>query len=55
MPHDVSLIATIAAGFALALVFGYIAARLRMPLLVGYLLAGILIGSHSTHPQCRGS
>jgi monovalent cation:H+ antiporter-2, CPA2 family len=44
MPHDVSLIATIAAGFALALVFGYIAARLRMPPLVGYLLAGIVIG-----------
>ena len=36
MPHDVSLIATIAAGFALALVFGFIAARLRMPPLVGY-------------------
>src|SRR4249920_4083996 len=44
MPHDVSLIATIAAGFGLALVFGYVAARLRMPPLVGYLLAGILIG-----------
>jgi CPA2 family monovalent cation:H+ antiporter-2 len=44
MPHDVSLIATIAAGFGLALLFGYFAARLRMPPLVGYLLAGILIG-----------
>ncbi len=43
MPHDVSLIATIAAGFGLALVFGFIAIRLRMPPLVGYLLAGILI------------
>jgi CPA2 family monovalent cation:H+ antiporter-2 len=43
MPHDVSLIATIAAGFGLAMVFGYIAARLRMPPLVGYLLAGIMI------------
>ncbi len=43
MPHDVNLIATIAAGFGLALVFGFIAARLRMPPLVGYLLAGIVI------------
>ena len=44
MPHDVNLIATIAAGFGLATVFGLLAARLRMPPLVGYLLAGILIG-----------
>ena len=44
MPHDVSLIATIAAGFGLAMVFGYVAVRLRMPPLVGYLLAGVLIG-----------
>jgi CPA2 family monovalent cation:H+ antiporter-2 len=43
MPHDVSLIATIAAGFGLALVFGFIATHLRMPPLVGYLLAGIVI------------
>ncbi len=44
MHHDFSLIATIAAGFGLAMLFGYIAARLRMPPLVGYLLAGIAIG-----------
>lgn len=44
MPHDVSLIATIAAGFGLAIVLGYLASRLRMPPLVGYLLAGIAIG-----------
>ncbi|RTL31776.1 MAG: sodium:proton antiporter [Burkholderiales bacterium] len=44
MPHDVSLISTIAAGFGLALVFGFIATRLHMPPLVGYLMAGILIG-----------
>ena len=43
MAHDVSLIATVAAGFGLALVFGYMAIRMRMPPLVGYLLAGILI------------
>ncbi len=44
MPHDISLITTIAAGLGLALAFGYLAARLKMPPLVGYLLAGILIG-----------
>jgi len=44
MPHEVSLIATIAMGFGLAMVFGFLANTLRMPPLVGYLLAGILIG-----------
>jgi len=43
MPHDVSLIATIAAGFGLAMVFGLLATRLNMPPLVGYLLAGIVV------------
>jgi monovalent cation:H+ antiporter-2, CPA2 family len=44
MPHSVPLITTIAAGFGLALVLGFLAARLKVPALVGYLLAGILIG-----------
>ncbi|HEX5354805.1 MAG TPA: cation:proton antiporter, partial [Aquabacterium sp.] len=44
MPHDISLISTIACGFGLALVLGYAATRLRMPPLVGYLLAGVVIG-----------
>ncbi len=44
MPHDVNLIAILAAGFGLALVFGVAASALRMPPLVGYLLAGVLIG-----------
>lgn len=44
MPHDVSLISTIAIGFGLALILGFAAARLSMPPLVGYLLAGIAIG-----------
>lgn len=44
MPHNVSLITTLAAGFALALVLGFIAVRLRLPALVGYLLAGVAIG-----------
>jgi CPA2 family monovalent cation:H+ antiporter-2 len=44
VPHDVTLITTIAAALGLALVMGFIAARLKLPVLVGYLIAGILIG-----------
>ncbi len=44
MPHEVSLITTIAAALGLAMVLGFVASRLRMPPLVGYLLAGIVIG-----------
>lgn len=45
--HDVSLIATIAFGFVLASIFGYLADRLRLPPLVGYLVAGVFIGPFS--------
>ena len=44
MPHDISLISTLAVGLALALALGYLVTRLRMPPLVGYLLAGIAVG-----------
>ena len=44
MPHSVTLITTIAAALGLALIFGFIAARLKLPTLVGYLVAGIVIG-----------
>ena len=44
MPHSVSLINTIAAGLGLALVLGFLAAKIRLPALVGYLLAGVIIG-----------
>ncbi len=44
MPHNISLITTIAAAFGLALIFGLIAARLKLPVLVGYLFAGVLLG-----------
>jgi len=44
LPHDVTLIATIAAGLGLAFVFGFIALRLRLPAIAGYLVAGIMIG-----------
>ncbi|MBL8450612.1 MAG: Kef family K(+) transporter [Dechloromonas sp.] len=44
MLHSVPLITTIATALGLALVLGFLAARLKLPALVGYLLAGILIG-----------
>jgi len=44
MPHDVSLITTIAAALGFGLIFGFVAVRLKLPALVGYLAAGILIG-----------
>ena len=47
MPHDVDLIILLAVGFGLALLFGYIAARLRLPPLIGYLVAGILISPNT--------
>jgi len=44
MPHSISLITTIAAALGLAMVMGFVASRLKMPPLVGYLVAGIMIG-----------
>ncbi|WP_035878918.1 YbaL family putative K(+) efflux transporter [Cupriavidus sp. amp6] len=44
MEHNISLITTLAAGFGIALLLGFIAERIRMPALVGYLVAGIIIG-----------
>ncbi len=42
--HETGLIVTIAASFGLALILGFIATKLRVPPLVGYLLAGVVIG-----------
>jgi monovalent cation:H+ antiporter-2, CPA2 family len=44
MPHETSLIATIAVSLAFAFVGGFIAVRLHLPPLVGYLLAGVAVG-----------
>ena len=44
MEHNIPLITTLAAGFSVALVLGFLAERIKVPALVGYLLAGILIG-----------
>ncbi len=47
MPHQTALIATIATGLGLAFLLGLLALRLRLPPLVGYLVAGVLIGPHT--------
>jgi CPA2 family monovalent cation:H+ antiporter-2 len=44
MPHEPSLIPTIAIGLSLAFVAALVARRLRLPAIVGYMVAGVLIG-----------
>ncbi|AXF01772.1 YbaL family putative K(+) efflux transporter [Paraburkholderia hospita] len=44
MDHNISVITTIASGFSVALILGFIAERIKIPALVGYLVAGIIIG-----------
>jgi CPA2 family monovalent cation:H+ antiporter-2 len=44
MPHHTPLIATLVVGLVVAFVFGALAQRMRIPPLVGYLLAGVVIG-----------
>jgi len=44
MAHETALIATIAMSLGLALLLGFAAARLKIPPLVGYLLAGVAVG-----------
>jgi CPA2 family monovalent cation:H+ antiporter-2 len=44
MLHTPPLVSTIAIGLVLAFAFGVLAQRLKLPPLVGYLVAGILIG-----------
>jgi monovalent cation:H+ antiporter-2, CPA2 family len=44
MDHNIPLITTLAAGFGIALILGFLAERIKVPALVGYLVAGIIIG-----------
>jgi monovalent cation:H+ antiporter-2, CPA2 family len=47
MLHEDTLIATLAVSLALAFAFGLLAVRLRMPPLVGYLVAGIAVSPYT--------
>ena len=44
MHHETSLITTMAVGLALACLLALVAHRLRLPLIAGYLMAGVVIG-----------
>ena len=44
MPHETPLISILVVGFGLAFLFGLLAQRLKLPLIAGYLLAGVVIG-----------
>ena len=44
MHHEISLISTITVGLVYGLIGGYVASRLRLPPLVGYLVAGVALG-----------
>lgn len=47
MEHHLSVVLILTVGFALASLLGYCAQRLRLPPILGYLLAGYLIGPYS--------
>jgi CPA2 family monovalent cation:H+ antiporter-2 len=47
MPHHSPLIATIVVGLVLAFALGGIAHRLRISPIVGYLIAGVIVGPHT--------
>lgn len=44
MHYDMPLITTISVGLGLACLFGFLAHRLKLPLIAGYLAAGVIIG-----------
>jgi monovalent cation:H+ antiporter-2, CPA2 family len=44
MPHDLDLIFTLTGGLAVALALGLVTQRLKMSPIVGYLLAGVVVG-----------
>jgi CPA2 family monovalent cation:H+ antiporter-2 len=46
-PHNYDLILTLTGGLSAALVFGYVTQRLGLSPIVGYLLAGTLVGPHT--------
>ncbi|MBL8294922.1 MAG: cation:proton antiporter, partial [Bryobacterales bacterium] len=45
--HHVELLVTLAAGFLGAVTFGYFTHRLGWSPIVGYLIAGVLVGPHT--------
>lgn len=50
MPHHIGLILTLTGGFTAALALGFATHKLKLSPIVGYLLAGILVGPFT--PGC---
>lgn len=47
MDHNLTIVLILTVGFALACLLGYITQRLKLPSILGYLLAGFVIGPYS--------
>jgi CPA2 family monovalent cation:H+ antiporter-2 len=47
MPYETPLISTVVIALVLAFLLGAVAARFRLPPLIGYLIAGIAVGPHT--------
>jgi CPA2 family monovalent cation:H+ antiporter-2 len=45
--HNIDLLVTLTGGLTAALALGFLALKLRLPPIVGYLVAGLLIGPHT--------
>lgn len=54
MQHSLPLVTTIATALGMALVLGFLAVRLKIPAIVGYLLAGVLIGPFTPGIEVNG-
>jgi CPA2 family monovalent cation:H+ antiporter-2 len=54
MQHSLPLVTTIATALGMALVLGFLAIRLKIPAIVGYLLAGVLIGPFTPGIEVNG-
>lgn len=50
MHHDTPLLTTLVLGLGLAYLFGMLTQRCRMPPLIGYLCAGIIVGPYTPGP-----
>ena len=55
MPHSLDLVLTLTGGLAAALVLGFASQRLRLSPIVGYLVAGIVVGPFTPGFVAQGS
>ena len=55
MPHETDILATITAAVVAAAIGGHLAALLRMPPVLGFLLAGVAVGPYAPGPTADSS